>query len=309
MTESRMLIASAPCSFGVDEVIVDDIWMPGPDEMLDWMLGIGYLGTELGAPGFLGRGPEARERLASRSLALVGAFLPQHFSRADRAEADRAWLRDMLTLLREASPPGSEPFAVLCEAIDEPDRIRWTGRTERVPGATLDAARFGTLMDNLHRAGELVRSMGLRAVIHPHAGTYLETDAEIERMAERLDPSLVGLCLDTGHFRYGGADPAQRVRDYRSLLQHVHIKDCRVSVLGDVVARDEDLHAALTGGVFCPLGEGDSGIPAVVAALREVAYEGWLVVEQDQFLSSSVTRHDLVAGQRWNLEYLRGLGL
>ena len=33
---------------------------PGADEMLDWMLGIGYAGTELGPPGYLGRGAEAR---------------------------------------------------------------------------------------------------------------------------------------------------------------------------------------------------------------------------------------------------------
>ncbi len=82
-----MRIANAPCSFGVDEVLKDDSWMPGPDEMLDWMLGIGYLGTELGPPGFLGAGAAARERLERRGLALVGAFLPQHFSRADRAPA------------------------------------------------------------------------------------------------------------------------------------------------------------------------------------------------------------------------------
>ena len=85
MTTQPMRIASAPCSYGVDEVMIDDIWMPGPDEMLDWMLGTGYLGTELGPPGFLGAGAVARERLESRGLELVGAFLPQHFSRADKA--------------------------------------------------------------------------------------------------------------------------------------------------------------------------------------------------------------------------------
>ncbi len=65
-------IASAPCSFGVDEVVVDDAWMPGPDEMLDWMLGIGYAGTELGPPSYLGAGHAARERLDRRGLQLVG---------------------------------------------------------------------------------------------------------------------------------------------------------------------------------------------------------------------------------------------
>jgi len=311
MTDSRMPIASAPCSFGVDEVIVDDIWMPGPDEMLDWMLGIGYLGTELGPPDYLGAGSGAvaRERLERRGLQLVGAFLPQHFSRADRADADRDWLRGQLLNLREATPTGSDPFAVLCEAIDEPDRLRWSGRTEQHPDAQLDDARFATMMDNMHRAGELARSMGFRAVIHPHAGTYLETDAEIERMVGALDPSLVGLCLDTGHFRYGGADPAKRVRDYRSVLQHVHIKDCHTQVLDDVKAEGKDLYEALVRGVFTELGNGDSGIEAVIDALREVDYQGWLVVEQDQFLKETVTREVLVSAQRRNLEFLRGLGL
>jgi inosose dehydratase len=304
MTASNLPIASAPCSFGVDEVMVDDSWMPGPDEMLDWMLGIGYLGTELGPPGFLGSGTAARERLERRGLQLVGAFLPQHFSRDDRAPADREWLREQLTLLREATPEGSDPLAVLAEAIDEPDRLRWSGRTEQHPEAQLDGARFRSMMDNMHRAGELARSMGFRAVIHPHAGTYLETDAEIERMVEGLDASLVGLCLDTGHFRYGGADPARRVRDYRSVLQHVHIKDCHTQVLDDVRAEGGDLYTALVRGVFTELGNGDSGIDEVVRALEEVGYEGWLVIEQDQFLRESVTRNALVSAQRRNLEYL-----
>jgi inosose dehydratase len=311
MADSRMPIASAPCSFGVDEVIVDDIWMPGPDEMLDWMLGIGYLGTELGPPHFLGGGSGAlvRARLERRGLQLVGAFLPQHFSREDRATADRDWLREQLRSLREATPAGSDPFAVLSEAIDEPDRLRWSGRTEQHPETQLDDARFATMMDNMHRAGELARSMGFRAVIHPHAGTYLETDAEIERMVGALDPSLVGLCLDTGHFRYGGADPAQRVRDYHAVLQHVHIKDCHTQVLEDVKAEGKDLYEALVRGVFTELGNGDSGIEAVIGALREVDYQGWLVVEQDQFLKDTVTREVLVGAQRRNLELLRSLGL
>jgi len=299
-------IASAPCSFGVDEVVADDAWMPGPDEMLDWMLGIGYGGTELGAPGYLGTGPEARERLERRDLALVGAFLPQHFSRADRAASDRAWLREQVTHLRDAAPEGSRPFAVLCEAIDEPDRLRWSGRIAEHPETWLDAARHRTLVDNLHRAGEMVAALGLPAVVHPHAGTYLETDDEIERLMEALDPSLVGLCLDTGHFRYGGADPVRRIHDYASAIRHVHIKDCRASVL-DTLPDGAGFVGAIKAGVFCPLGEGDSDIPGCIAALAAIEYPGWLVVEQDTALTLDITRAQLVATQRDNLRYLAGL--
>jgi len=106
---TTMRVASAPVSFGVDEIIVDDAWMPGPDDMLDWMVDIGYEGTELGPPDYLGggTGAAARERLERRSLQLVGAFLPQHFSREDRAGADRDWLRGQLVNLRQATPTGS----------------------------------------------------------------------------------------------------------------------------------------------------------------------------------------------------------
>ena len=54
MNPEPMRVASAPVSFGVDEILVDDAWMPDPDDMLDWMIEIGVEGTELGPPGYLG---------------------------------------------------------------------------------------------------------------------------------------------------------------------------------------------------------------------------------------------------------------
>ncbi len=306
---TALSIASAPCSFGVDEVVRDDAWMPTPDEMLDWMLGIGYAGTELGPPGYLGAGAAARERLDRRGLQLIGAFLPGHFSRADRAARRPGVAPRPAAAAARRLACGSAPLAVLCEAIDEPDRLRLSGRIDLHPEAQLDDARFRTMMDNLHRAGELCREMEFSAVIHPHAGTYIETDAEIERVVEGLDVALVGLCLDSGHFRYGGADPAQRVRDYRSVLRHVHLKDCRSEVLAAARRDDQGFAEATARGVFTELGEGDLGIDRVVEALREVGYTGWVVVEQDRKLDERTTRNALVASQRRNLAYLRALGL
>lgn len=302
-------VASAPCSFGVDEVLADDAWMPGPEEMLDWMHDLGYVGTELGPPGYLGTGAQVRERLSSRGLALVGSFMPQHFSRREKVEEDRAWLRRTLRLVLDAAPEGSAPFAVLTEAIDEPTRLAFSGRIAAHPETHLSAARWDALVDNLHATAEICRSVGLEPVFHPHAGTYVETADEIDRLAGRMDASLVGLCIDTGHFRYGGATPAQAIRDYASLLRHVHLKDCRSEVLADTTARGGDLPAALKAGVFAPLGQGDADIPGSVAALREVGYTGWLVVEQDQALTTNDTREALVAGQGANREYLGRLGL
>jgi inosose dehydratase len=277
--------------------------------MLDWMVEIGFEGTELGPPGFFGNASQVYERLSSRGLAFVGSFLPQHFSRAEKAVDDRAWLADQLRLVRDASPAGSMPFAILSDQFDEPDRRAFSGRIGDHPETWLSPERFATLIDNLHRAAELCRAEGLEPVLHPHAGTYVETADEIARVMDAIDPSLIGLCLDTGHFRFGGADPAKAARDYAGLIRHVHIKDCRTSVMDDVKREGKNLDEALRRGVFCPLGEGDSGIEGVLDVLREQGYAGWLVIEQDQMLRPSDTRESVVAGQRTNREYLRRLGI
>jgi inosose dehydratase len=239
----------------------------------------------------------------------VGAFLPQHFSRRERIAEDRAWLAESLYLLREATPDGSHPFAVLAEGIDEPVRLAWTGRVTEHPDAQLDESRWDDLVDNLHAAAEMCREAGFEPVFHPHAGTYIETAGEIDRLMGRIDAAIVGLCLDTGHFRYGGAVPAQAIRDYASLLRHVHLKDCRTSVVRRVAERGTDLSAALHDGVFCRLGSGDADIAASVEALGSIGYEGWLVIEHDQVLTAADTRESLVAGQRANRAHLARLGV
>lgn len=308
MTTNAMRVASAPVSFGVDEIMMDDAWMPKPDEMLDWMVDIGFEGTELGTPGFLGDAAQVCQRLSSRGLEFVGSFLPQHFSRAEKADADRAWLRDHLRLIKDGSPAGSHPLAVLSDQFDEPERKAFSGRIKDHPETWLSAARLDTLIDNLHRAAELCRNEGVEPVLHPHAGTYIETADEIARVLDRIDPSIVGLCLDTGHFGYGGADAARAAEDYHEIIRHVHIKDCSDAVMEGVRADGKGLDEALRRGVFCPLGRGDVPLAGVMDALRRHGYAGWLVIEQDQFLRLSDTPASVVAGQRANREYLRSLG-
>lgn len=309
MSIARMRVAGAPVSFGVDEIMVDDAWMPAAEDVLDWLVDIGVEGTELGPPGYLGDSAQLRERLSSRGLELVGSFLPQHFSRDESADTDRAWLAESLKLIREGTPDGSRPMVILSDQFDEPDRRAFSGQIQRHPETWLSPDRFEALINNLHRAAEMCRAAGFEVVVHPHAGTYIETADEIARVMDRIDPSLLGLCLDTGHFRFGGADPTQAVHDYHDIIRHVHIKDCRTKVMDDVKAEGKGLEEALRQGVFCELGKGDSGIDSVIEALRTHGYAGWLVIEQDQYLRASDTPESVVAVQRANREYLRRFGI
>src|SRR6185295_10260756 len=83
----------------------------------------------------------------------------------------------------------------------------------------------------LNRVAEDCRKLGLTTVFHHHAGTYIETPREIERLCESTDAELLGLCLDTGHYFYGGGDPLEAVRKYGARIRHLHLKDVRPAVL------------------------------------------------------------------------------
>jgi inosose dehydratase len=306
---ARMRIANAPVSFGVDEILVDDAWMAEPDAILDIMVELDFEGTELGPPGYLGTADKVRERLSSRGLQLVGSFLPQRFSRDDAAAEDREWLKDSLRLVRDGSPEGSNPLAILSDGFDARDRMAYAGRIQEHPETWLTEVGWRTLIDNLHRSAEIAREAGFEPVIHPHAGTYLETRDEIHRLLDMVDPSRVGLCLDTGHARFGGADPIELVETYHEQIRHVHVKDCSLAILDDVKREGKGMEEALIRGAFTELGNGDSGIADVIGALQQHGYDGWLVIEQDRFLFAKDTMESLRESQRRNRDYLRGFGI
>ncbi len=305
---SPLLAGSAPVCFGVNEVLPPEAWMPEPDSIVDAIADLGYLGTELGPPGFLGDGHAVRERLGRRSLELIGSFLPMHFSRQEQFDAERTWLTDSLRIIREASGL-DRPFAILSDGFDEPERMQFAGRIQAHPEAWLPPERFRTLMENLHRAGEICRQAGFEPVLHHHAATYVETRDEIRRVLDAMDGSLISLCLDTGHARFGGADPADLVETYHELIRHVHLKDVSAPLMEAGLARGDDFEVLVGDGAFCELGQGDAGIDRVVQALRKHAYQGWVVVEQDRYLGRGDTFEGVVAAQRRNREYMRSLGI
>jgi inosose dehydratase len=58
-----------------------------------------------------------------------------------------------------------------------------------------------------------------------------------------------------------------------------------------------------------PLGEGDVEVDGVLAALNEMGYDGWLVVEQDMIPESDTPVQRAADEQRRNREYLHARGI
>ena len=305
-----MNIASAPVSFGIFELTADDAGLPNPIAVLDAISNAGYTGTELGPPGYFGDTAGTSAALHERGLDLVGSFLPMRLSREEAAAEEFVFLRNALDLLDDTTPEGRPPpVALISDAFCEPERLAGAGRIEQLPDTWLSDKRFTTLVDNAHRAAELCRERGYDAAFHYHGGTYVETPREIDRFAQRLDPSLLGFCFDSGHSLFGGGDPGEFLDAYGELTTHVHIKDVDGAVMNEIRTRGLGMEEAWRRGVFCLFGEGAVDLAGIAERLKSLGYDGWVVVEQDRYLPDGWSIESLAADADHNLRVLRELGL
>jgi inosose dehydratase len=117
--------------------------------------------------------------------------------------------------------------------------------------------------------------------VHPHAGTYLETREELEKLLFYTDERTVGLCVDAGHLVYGGADPVEVIRTCGARVRYIHIKDVNPSVLATSRQKGWSFLEALRHYVFCDLGCGCVDLANFVEALRAASFDGWMVIEED----------------------------
>ena len=283
-------VAGAPISWGVCEV-------PGwgyqldADRVLAEMREVGLVATEFGPEGFLPVEPQAKaHRLEAAGLAAVGGFVP-------------VVLHDPDLDVRATVLPVLESF----EAADARTLVLSAdtgsvGYDERVE---LDDAAWRVLFANLDRIGDLAGDRGITATLHPHVGTVVERQSEVERV---LEGATLPLCLDTGHLLIGGTDPSALARAVPGRVAHVHLKDVDSGLAERVRAGELTYTEAVARDLYRPLGQGDVDVAGIVRSLEDAGYNGWYVMEQDMILDAEPAPG---AGPRAavqsSLDYLKGL--
>jgi inosose dehydratase len=302
-------IANAPVSYGVFEMTIDRAGgLLDAETLLDQMTAAGYTGVDLGPVGYLGDTGTIRERLDARGLLLVGGWIQLRLSEPDALQDDLADLERTLDIMQAASdgvPTAWLPRPTLADA-GSPARWANPGRGRDLPEIGLDDAGWQRLADGVARAAERVRARGFEPTFHHHACTHVESVAEIERFLALSD---VGLCLDTGHLLLGGGDPVTAIYAYGERINHVHLKDASRAVLDDVIATSAGMEAVWRRGAFRPLGTADLDVDGVLAALKEIGYSGWLVVEQDRIPTGPDHVAEAIEAQVQNRAYLAARGL
>jgi len=297
-------VANAPCSWGVLEFESKGA-SPGYEQVLDEIAASGYAGTELGDWGFMPTEPAALQaRLDRRSRGMVGAFVTARLADPRSYEASVRTAVETARLL-SAVGNGGRPVIVLSdEPTADPARTGAAGRVQ--PAMSLTGRQWDDAAKGVDRIAAAVRDeTGLRTVFHHHCAGYVETPDEIDALMQRTDPTLVGLCLDSGHATYGGGSAIELLSRHRARIWHVHFKDCEPHVAN--LARRErlDYQDALRRGLFCELGRGSVDFPALLRDLHKTNYEGWIVVEQDVLPAMGSP----VASAMRNRRYLRDIGL
>lgn len=257
-------LAGAPISWGACEVPGWGV-MPSPEAVLAEMAELGLRGTELGPPGFLPDEPAALANMLERyGLTLVGGFVPLVLHEPDLDQA----VEETRRAARLMSGAGGR-MLVLAAVQD----VEWSAPRE------LSDHEWARLAAHLNAIEALAREeYGMAVALHPHAGTLIETAAQVQRALEVVE---IGWCLDTGHLLIGGTDPVQFAREHGDRVRHVHLKDVDGSLAAEVRAGRRSLLGATKDGLFTALGRGDARIADVLEGLQGYGYDGWLVLEQD----------------------------
>ena len=290
-------ISTAPVSWGV--LMKDTPNVPPFGEVLDEIADAGYIGTELGPYGYLPFDiPRLRDELAQRNLELISAFTILNLL---ELKGDRQVFEEAVTTAKVLSALDCD-YIVLSDALFvNENRSRRAGRVR--PEDSLDAAGWNRVGANVDEfAWMAFEEYGLKCVIHPHVGGYLETPAEIDAVLERTNPELVGLCFDMAHVAYGGGNPVTVLDKWRQRTWYLHVKECDQRILVDVLARDGDYFDGVESGVFPELGRGTIDWVAIRKILDEANYAGWATVEQDILPGTGA---DPLASARRNRAYLR----
>jgi len=154
----------------------------------------------------------------------------------------------------------------------------------------------------------LCRKFGLGVALHHHVGTHVETPEEVDRLLATIQDRALGLCLDTGHYLYGGGDPVDLVNRHGDRMSCLHLKDIDAGRLREARERKLNFHDGVRHGVFAPLGQGVIDFAAILKHLQSAHFDGWVVVEQDVLVGGAETAKPLVNATAGR-EYLRRLGV
>jgi len=245
----RLFAAPGDIQFGYAAIT----WQGQDRQAIEDVSAVGFKGIQLrtsALPEFGDKPAALKELLARHRLTLV-AFSSGNVQIDPQFEAG-----DMATHLKHARFV-RDAGGLFLQLIDS--------RPKR-PLVPADYQRLGRLMTEI---GKRTAEIGIPVAYHHHMNSIGERPEEVDRVLEATDPRYVKVLLDIAHYQQGGGDPVRAVRKFADRILFLHIKDV------------EPVNRSTSPYRFVELGRGNVDIKAVFAALNEVKFRGWAIVELD----------------------------
>lgn len=279
-------ISGAPCSWGVDDP--QNPYLPPWRQVLSEAAQAGYAGIELGPYGYVPMETETvKKELDKNGLHIVAGTIFSNLVSEENFETLQRQVDDIGGLVaglpRPKQEPGQKfaaPYLVLIDWGHE-ERDYAAGHPGKAPRLGKEArARMAAHIKALAR--QAGNKYGMRAVVHPHAGGYIEFADEIDALLQDVEYDVAGLCLDTGHLYYSGMNPLEWLDKYYDRLDYIHFKDINLQVYKEVMQEKIRFFDACAKGVMCPIGEGEIPYRQIYKLLRKKGYAGYITIEQER---------------------------
>ncbi|MBD8114669.1 AP endonuclease [Priestia megaterium] len=302
-------ISGAPCCWGVDDP--RNPYLPPWEKVLNEASQAGYKGIELGPYGYIPMNIErVQAELAKNDLTIIAGTIFDDLVSESNLENLLHQVDDICSLITKlpSTPQEKEqkfltPYLVIIDWGHD-ERDYYAGHPEKA--VRLSERDWDTMMGHIRVLAERAwKKYGVRSVIHPHAGGYIEFEDEIEKLLQDIPYEMAGLCLDTGHLYYSKMDPLEWLQKCSDRLDYIHFKDIDLNVYKQVMEERIRFFDACGKGVMCPIGQGVIDYNSIHKLLKEINYHGYITIEQERDPRNSDTSlHDV----KQSVDYLKSVG-
>ena len=106
---------------------------------------------------------------------------------------------------------------------------------------------------------------GITVSFHPNSspGSVFQYEEDYQVMFDNLNTDFIGYTPDAGHIAKGGMEPYKIFEQHRDIIKHIHFKDYAEN------------------GEWTAMGKGIINFEKIVKLLKETAYDGWIMVEEE----------------------------
>jgi inosose dehydratase len=142
------------------------------------------------------------------------------------------------------------------------------------PAGGPTAEQLKIAAETINQIAQKCADLGVKLSVHPHLGTEIQNEDEMDAIMEMTDNNNVFLCPDTAQLAKAGMDVVQVLHRYKDRIGYVHLKDLKENV-------NEPFEYGKEAVFFTEMGRGTINFVPIIDCLKEINYQGWLAIEVD----------------------------